>query len=483
MGTYSVPESIRRMKPAGTMVKIINGYYYVYEYKTVTDENGRRKTIMGKSIGTIKADKGFVPNDNYSRDVEMTSLEFGQYAVVLSNSQNTLQLLEEFFNPIDALRIYCTAVIHFINGFAYLTEVNRYYEMSYLGVKYPGLKLGYKALSSLYDDLGRRQTNVLAMEAALVSRSSHQMAIDGHVIGNVSNENDLSAKGYKFRKLGEAQVNLLMAYDVNTGIPLLSRIFDGALSDKLSVKDLVNEVEIRDMLFIVDRGFYSASNLDLFSQNGNSYIIPIPNSNNLTKDAVADLFFTKRFVYRKEKKTSVIEYKETIDSKYRILVFRDLNESAEEQANYLRYVELGHKSYTLEKFEEIKDLLGVTVLQTSIFNKPPQEIYELYKRRWKIETYFNYFKNTADYNALHLPDYYKMQGLSFIMLIEALIYHDFQAAMKEVKGKTIRDALLDARTIKIHKRKDSWQTCNCKKSILTLFEQLNTPMAVDLLPT
>ena len=309
------------------------------------------------------------------------------------------------------------------------------------------------------------------------------MAIDGHVIGNVSNGNDLSAKGYKFRELGEEQINLLMAYDINTGLPLLSRVFDGALSDKLSVKDLVNEVEIRDMLFIVDRGFYSASNLDLFSQDGNSYIIPVPNSNNITKSAVADLFFTKRFVYKKEKKASVIEYKEIVDSKCRVLVFRDLNESAEEQANYLRYVELGHKSYTMEKYEEIKDLLGVTVLQTNLFEKTPQEIYELYKKRWKIETYFNYFKNSADYSALHLPDYYKTQGLAFIMLIEALIYHDVQNAMKSIKGRTIRDCLLDARTIKIHLRKETWQICNCKKSILNLFEQLHTPMVVEVPPT
>ena len=161
MGSYSVPASIRRMKPPGTMVKNISGYYYVYEYKSATDVNGKCKTVMGKSIGTIKPDKGFIPNDNYARDVEMTSLEFGQYAVVLANSKNTLKLLEEFFNPIDASRIYCTAVIHFINGFTYLTEVSRYYEMSYLGVVFPGLKLGYKALASLYDDLGRRQANVL----------------------------------------------------------------------------------------------------------------------------------------------------------------------------------------------------------------------------------------------------------------------------------------------------------------------------------
>ena len=36
MGKYSVPESIRQMKPKGTMVKCISGHYYVYEYSTVT---------------------------------------------------------------------------------------------------------------------------------------------------------------------------------------------------------------------------------------------------------------------------------------------------------------------------------------------------------------------------------------------------------------------------------------------------------------
>ena len=35
MGNYSVPESIRKYKPKGTMVKAISGHYYVYEYTMV----------------------------------------------------------------------------------------------------------------------------------------------------------------------------------------------------------------------------------------------------------------------------------------------------------------------------------------------------------------------------------------------------------------------------------------------------------------
>lgn len=63
MGKYSVPEHIRAMKPRGTMVKAIGGRYYVYEYRSVT-EDGRRKTRMGRCIGKIEEGAGYVPNAN-----------------------------------------------------------------------------------------------------------------------------------------------------------------------------------------------------------------------------------------------------------------------------------------------------------------------------------------------------------------------------------------------------------------------------------
>ena len=86
MGGYAVPAEIRAMKPKGTMVKIISGHYYVYEFSSYRDENGKRKTKTGKCIGTIKPDVGFVSNDNYLSDTEVTTLEYGDYAIVCANS-------------------------------------------------------------------------------------------------------------------------------------------------------------------------------------------------------------------------------------------------------------------------------------------------------------------------------------------------------------------------------------------------------------
>ena len=50
----------------------------------------------------------------------------------------------------------------------------------------PRLKMGYDALSGLYEDLGRRQGLLISFEQALVDSCSGEVAVDGHVIGSLS---------------------------------------------------------------------------------------------------------------------------------------------------------------------------------------------------------------------------------------------------------------------------------------------------------
>ena len=478
MGKYSVPESIRKMKPAGTMVKRIANNYYVYEYTMVRDEDGKRKTKMGKAIGSIKEGIGFVPNSGFACDSEISTLDFGEYAITIANTAEVLNMLKVCFNPEDAVTIYLIAMIHFIQGFTYLKDMNSYYEMSILSQKYPGMKLGYDALSKLYDALGRRQKSVLQFEENLVSSCSGQIAVDGHVIPCSSTENDLAEKGYKFRLLGEEQMNLLMAYDINTGIPLLSKIYEGASVDRISIKDFTQQVNFSNTLFIVDRGFYSEENLNMFQSNGNAYIIPLGKNLKTCKSAVHSLEMHSRFMYQKGKKAAVVEYKDEIIDGYRVITYRDLNESTAEQENYLRHMALGDKAYTKEGFEKVKYYMGVTVLQTSVEDKTAQEIYGLYKRRWSIETFYNYFKNKAGYTSIHAEDYYKTQGLAFIMLVSALIHRAMENAVFKLDGKSVRDCLLDAKMVKTIKRRGAWIVCNCTPKKCALFQALNTPLKI-----
>lgn len=476
-GTFSVPENIRKLKPKGTMVKKIHNKYYVYNFKN-EKINGKWKTKMGNLIGTITLADGFIPKEKFIISDEPTVLEFGQYLFAYELGINVLEKLKIFFNVQDANKIYLMSIIHFVNKFTHLKDISTYFEQSYLYLKYPNVKMGYTSLSNLLDSLGRRQTKVLEFQQHLINESSKEIAIDGHVISNSSHENDLAEYGNKFSTLKEMQINVLMAYDVNNLKPLFSKVYEGGMLDKTSVKDLLNIQEFKDTLFIIDKGFYSSENIVLFSQNGNEYIIPLAQNLKDYKEVTKEMNLDKRFVYERNKKVSTIEYKELKKEDKTIYVYRDLNQNAIDQANYLKNMSNNPEKYTEENFNKVKDFFGVIVLQTNS-NKKAEEIFKLYKKRWKIETYYDYFKNNLDCNALCLSDYYMTQGLSFVMLVVGLIH-------KEVKDKlfqsdikmSIDDCLLQTRFLKIHKHGYNWETSNIKKGLAEIIKKMEISIKI-----
>ncbi|WP_165046365.1 transposase [Adlercreutzia sp. ZJ138] len=460
-------------------MKLISGGYYVYETRNEKRADGSWRTVSGPCVGKIDPVRGFVANSGSLHDEEVSALDFGEWAVALANSRSTLAMLREFFSAHDAERIYAAALVHFVQGFTYMRDVASFYEMSTLSLRLPGLKLGYDALSRLYEDLGRRQGPVLAFEQALVERCSGQVAIDGHVMGCRSEESGLAEKGYKFGRLGEEQANLLMAYDVNTGMPLLSSLYEGGAADKVCVRDLLGQAEFCDLLFVVDRGFYSKENIELFTSNGCQYVIPLPKSSSACRLAVADMNLSGRFVYERGRKSAIVEFKEHRCDGRRVLVFRDANEAAAMQANYLRHLRRGDRGYTQEGFDASRELMAVTVLETSLADTPADEVYSIYKKRWAVETYFDYFKNGQDAHTLCLQDYHMAQGLAFVLLVSGIIHREVADALEASGlGMSMPEMLLEARKVKASKRHSIWVACNCKKKRLSLFEKMNTPLEV-----
>ena len=470
MGNYSVPKEIRDKKPTGTMVKVIKNKYYVYEQSHIKDGD-KWKIKMGKLIGSISPELGFIPNDNYSRKDTITTFDFGEYFLVNEVTKNILDKLKTIFNVKEATNIYNLALIHFINGFTYIKNVKPLYDLSYLSIKYPSLNLSEYLVSNLLTDLGRHQQKVEQFEDMLIDESSKEYAIDGHAIRSSSNYNSLAEEGNKNHIFKDKQLNLLMAYDINTSRPILSRMYSGATLDNISIKDLFDRKNLHNLLFILDRGFYSKENIKMLSDNGNKYIIPLKSNSLKYKEITNDRSTKNIFVYEKNKKKSVIEYREEIIDGTKIIFFRDQSENAIESADYLSKVGDAEGVYTIDKYNLYKYFFGSIILESNL-NKSAEDIYKLYKKRWLIETFYDYYKNRLDVNAIHLSDYYQTQGLSFIMLITSLIYSEFRSRTKHLK-KSPTDLLLDARFIKIHLKKNKWKMENTCKKHYELFESLN----------
>lgn len=467
MSSYSVPENIRALKPKGTMVKVIHGKYYVYEYFHVK-ENDKWKTKMGKLIGSIDPTLGYVPNDSIVKD-EITTVDFGEYFLSYSLSKNVLDDLKQVFNTKDAYTIYFLSLIHFVNGFTYIKNVSPLYKQSYLSVKYDSLSFGEKTISSLYDSLGRKQNKVNEFENLMIEKSSKELAFDGHCIRSSSDDNELAEPGNKANVFKDDQINVLMAYDINTSRPVLSRVYCGGTLDKISVKDLIERKNLHSILFIVDKGFYSKENIELFSDNDNHYIIPLYSNHKKYKQITSSNKMEGLFVFERSKRRSTVEYHEETINGRTIIFYRDLSQNALESTDYLSKVEEG--KYTMESYLEKKESFGTIVLESNL-NESAEEIYRLYKKRWMIETFYDYYKNRLDVNALHLNDYYKTQGLSFIMLITSLIYSEFTKNIKKEKIKeSVQSILINSRFLKLHKdNKGKWRVENINQKHLKIFQ-------------
>lgn len=492
MAESRIPGEIRQYRPGPcTEIKPISGHYYVYMYEACRLPNGAWGRKIGKSIGKIITGVGFIPNKNYHLfkkdgtelldEDAITVLEYGQYALVRALAGDILSGLQKYFPADRAAQIFSYASILFVNDFAHLDQISTYYEQSWLSLEFGKLtlKMGKTALGSMLDDLGRRTTRVVSYEKSLVASSSAKMAIDGHAIGSCSGENDLAETGCKFRTLKEDQVNLLMGYDIATGMPLFARMFRGTCSDKSTIGDLDSLLKFKGILFVVDRGFYSDDNLAILSSNGNAYIIPVPANTNLFKDAMRDVKYTGSFYYRSGSKHSRIEYQEkhlhdSNGAETTVFVFRDVDENEKSRFNYLRCLELGKSGYTQDGFKASKDFFGVYVLRTNGV-QGHEWTFCNYKKRWGIETFYQYVANVGDFNDLMVQDYYKEQGMAFVLLVAGQIHHKVIEAVKGLSCSTIstRDILLMARRMKIERRGNFWLLKNTRKKDLEIFTKMN----------
>ena len=496
--TSLIPENVLRYKPGKCIrVRNDNGTYRVYRYTSVKLPSGKWSSSSGDLIGKIIPDVGFVPNKRYQKELdleqkqkeadekkaafamysdEITDHAFGQYDLLMHLSNDVYERLKKFFPLEKATQIYAYALILCANGFVHVDQIDEIYQESFLFVLYRNFsfKMGTVALGNLLHDLGMKGEPVRAFEQSLIDESSKNIAIDGHVIRSCSNENDLAEPGYKLNLLKAPQINVLIAYDTKTKVPLMYHTYRGSSVDKKSCEHLLKSRSFEDVKFVVDRGFFAPILLDLMSSNGNSYIIPVPKSDKNFKRIKKNLQYGDgEFVYKSGPRDTarIIYQEESIDEKTRMILYKDVDENNSKRKSYKQSMDEGENGYTPEGYEIVCEWAGVYVLQTTT-DEPAAEVFSDYKDRWSIETYNNYVKNDADFNDLKLQDYYNMQGFNFIMLVTGLIHSKLNDAVKSLKKSSIStyDILLKAGHMRMVKQDDHWALVNTRTKDLTLLK-------------
>ncbi len=487
----SIPVEISQYLPCKcTRIRNDRGTYRVYKYKAVKLPSGKWSNDAGYLIGKIIPGVGFSPNKRYQDELakeakldlpnEITDVSYGKYALMISLTQNVLDDLLECFSAERAYQIYSYAMILCVNKFVHIDQIDEYFQESFLSVLYEHirLRLGYKAIKNLLHELGNKRNPVKKFEQLQIDNSSNEFAIDGHVIRSCSLLNDLSEPGYKMKSLKASQVNQLVAFDLKKRIPVMYRTYRGSSLDKSSCLDLLKSRTFKNSKFYVDCGFYSAELLKMMSENGNSYTIPVPKSNTDVKRIKKTLEYSSGdFVYCPNEKESayITYYEEVIDEETntRIIFYKDHDENNSTRKSYKKKMALGETGYTQEKYDEYGEWWGVYILQTTM-NGSAEEIFEGYKDRWLIETYYNYIKNDASFYNLKEQDYYAAHGFDFIMLITGILHSKLNEAVSKLKRSDIStiDVLLKAGHMRMVKNDKEWTLHNTRKKDIDLLEKL-----------
>lgn len=489
MGKYSVPENIRSMKPKGTMVKNIGNRFYVYRYscrqEIFENEDGtkRRKTVtkIGKCIGRIEEGKGFLPNKNYVDLNKITVKNFGDYEFAYQKTQNIFSLLNECFSHDMAQKIYIIALIFSINKFTYMTQIKNEYELSSLSNHFDNIKLGYKSVHSLYQYLGSHGLGVQKFEQTMIRKSSKEIAVDGHVISCSSEKNDLSEYGFKAEKLGTEQINWIAAYDVNTNKPLLTYFCPGSVPDKISIQTMLKRHSFENTKFILDRGFNSEKNKQDLSQNGNTFVIPMLSNQEEYPLIISGIHHSQKyFFYTTKQGANYIYFFERLssDKTRRHFAFRDQAMAAKEENDFIQKMHKGDPRFTEEKLLENKPFFGVFVLETNDLTLSAEDVFKIYKKRWSIETYYNYVKNDFGFEAICQQDYFCMQGLSFIVLVASLIYQELSRITEQAK-LSLKESMKELKKIKTVFDGQKWEIHNITKISKVFFEKVKLKMPVS----
>jgi len=256
-------------------------------------------------------------------------------------------------------------------------------------------------------------------------------------------------------------------------VPTYIRLLPGSVRDVSTVKNTIEMADISNIVFIADRGFYSATNLKILNNEKISYVIPLRRNSLLIPKRFHD--FDDVFLY---KNRPIIYWKKRRGKRF-LYIFEDKLLKQEEETTYLLKIEKDKKK--LNEYNENKLKLGKLFLISDL-DEDPETIYYLYKAREQIEHAFNVFKNLLESDKSYLGDDNKFEGYTFLNFLSLYLYYHVLNTLKYKdmnKKYSVKDVFLQLSKIKIYEFSETDLISEIPKKVKKITETLE--LDLDLL--
>jgi transposase len=365
---------------------------------------------------------GFIESGkrNGTKPVEARNVkEYGNSMLLQESMKDLKPLLMDAF-PDSWEEIYALATVR-VSDSVPLKRVESAWDKLY-NAEGINPNLNPRNVSKLLKDVGTNRTGQDLIFKNLLGQSQ-QLVYDLSTMFSRSIGISQAEKGYNKDKIHVPQVNLALLCNADNGLPTMIRSLPGSVKDIKTLYNSISEIDIRNKILILDRGFFSEDVLNFLDGREVSYVIPARRNSSYYKTRVhlnEHLYYRERLIRCGRRKEG---------NKF-LYVFEDQHLMAEE--NNTLYRMLDDEKITIQELKEKMKRSG-RILLLSNLDLPEKEVFELYKKRERVEKLFDAYKSALSADRLYLQDNESVFGHVFVSFLSLYAYLTLELALKKAE--------------------------------------------------
>ena len=483
----SLPAWVLPYKEPKTEIKRINGHFYKYavEYRYNAVKK-RTDKVSVRLLGRLSETNGFIPSakePSTTSQIDLRKVDikaFGVFGLFRS-------LLGEEINGICSLfkqEISEILLIVALYRFAHQSAIKRmphYHATDYSSEHWSKGGINAKNITQALCKVGEnREAIVTWMQKRIASPAaslSNFLMIDSTHIPTVSGNLNINTPGYNPNSSFDKQIRLMYIFSSELKQPVYYRLINGNIADISSMKACVEELNVKPVVFIADKGFYSKDNTIALRKNKLHFIIPVRRDSNLS-----DYTFFQNRDFKKGAKcffayqNRIIWYYEYQVEGNFMISYLDEELRVREEKDFLNRCGTHPEIYTLDKFETKMNTFGTLTLMYELPLKPtPEGLYQTYKQRNEIEMMFDAYKHFLEAAKTYMQDRHVFEGWLMANFIAMIAYYRLYAALKEagkLNNTSPKDVVEVSKSVYKMRSGGTWVTTETTAKVRALLNSL-----------
>lgn len=422
-------------------IKVRGDCHYVYRSTSRYDKKIKKGRKVSVYLGKLDKEYGFIPKGEKPKTnmipVPRSITDYGN-SMILHNMMAELKplLMDNF--PEHWEELYAMSIVR-VNGYTPLKRIKDSWEEFY---NLEGIKpnLNPSNLSKVLREVGLDRFDQSEIFNNLKNVDT-QLVYDLSTCFSRSMSILQAEKGYNKDCIQVPQINFALLCGLDSEMPTMIKSVPGSVRDISTLYKTIEELDIKDKVLLLDRGFFSEDSLKLLEKKHVKFVLPTKRNSHYYDTRI---HLNEEFIYHDR----LIKCgKRKLGDRF-LYLYEDQDLRLEELKTIFRKKEEGKIS---DEAYSLKQKRAGKFLIISNYDIEKKEMYELYKKRDSIEKLFDVYKTTLDADKLYLHDDASVYGHVFVAFLSLYVYCKLLKAIKkaDINDKfSPADILLKFRKVK-----------------------------------